>query len=266
MYPVWTYRQLINKTSREVLLTHYIFANYIQFLFPLIPITISCLASCIILSRSHVLGGSQLLCRTRGIMRHNGGVSNGPKSQSRRTVSLRRQQEDERASLSQIHRRSASESNKRYATVTIIFMTVQYIIFHIPYWVVLSCELVTVVTNSHSDVCFVAPGYLTGMEAWMVHSAIYLHTVVLNSTANSILYMFRIRRIRAYTWNLVLRLYNTLMEALKMDRKKRISEVDLIYKTTRVPSTRTPILGNNRFNNNSHICNSPLFRNKHTNV
>ena len=93
-----------------------------------------------------------------------------------------------------------AKRTKRSATITIVILTVVYIIFNVPY-----CLLMF----DH----FLSDGNTNVIQSWLglydstYHTEIYafltLYAIPINSTLNPIIYILRIRNLRRYIWNLL---------------------------------------------------------------
>jgi hypothetical protein len=91
-----------------------------------------------------------------------------------------------------------AKKNKRSATITIIILTVTYIIFNVP------CCLVTF----DDGVYYLSEGKSHVIRSWFNEKSvpyyqetfyfITIHTIILNSTVNPIIYIVRIKKLRSY--------------------------------------------------------------------
>ena len=95
-----------------------------------------------------------------------------------------------------------ARKSKRSATITIVVITVAYIIFNVPYCLLMLDEVVSSLSEGRTHVTL----------AWFDHSTPYyyemyllftIYAIPLNSTVNSIIYILRIKNLRCYIWNIL---------------------------------------------------------------
>ena len=99
--------------------------------------------------------------------------------------------------------RARDLKSKRSATITIIVLTVAYIVFNVPYCLLMLDELVVSLSEGKANI----------IRAWFNSSTtpyyneifrfLITYSVPLNSTINPIIYILRIGNLRRYIWNIL---------------------------------------------------------------
>ena len=91
---------------------------------------------------------------------------------------------------------------KRAATITIVLLTVAYIVFNLPYCLWMLEILVNVLSEGKTSI----------LQSWFndstpyyneIYNFIFVFLIPLNSTINPLIYIFRLKVLRCYIWNLL---------------------------------------------------------------
>ena len=92
--------------------------------------------------------------------------------------------------------------SKRSATITIVIITVAYIIFNVPYCLLMLDGVVSILSEGKANV----------IQPWFYYSTPYyreinilftIYMFPLNSTINPIIYILRMKNLRRYIWNIL---------------------------------------------------------------
>ena len=95
---------------------------------------------------------------------------------------------------------AGARKTKRAATMTIILLTIVYIVFNVPVCVIMICEVI----HSLSE-CRIAPhqSWYSLPHYFELFAFFYFYTVPLNSTVNPIVYILRIKDLNSFIWNVL---------------------------------------------------------------
>ena len=85
---------------------------------------------------------------------------------------------------------------KRHATVTILILLSTYLLLNVWFWLLTLGDAFFIFSDKSLDYTTMWNGDVNSY--YMTYYAIYIHTVVLNSSANAIIYVLRLKGIRAY--------------------------------------------------------------------
>ena len=142
---VWFLDHLLDKMSPLEQKIYYTITYLVEFVLPIIPVTVSGLISVYKLKTSHVEGSSDHV-----------------------------------------------KEHKRQATWMILALTGVYILFNVPYCIVLTLDSVQVFSEEGS-----APwtDKLSPKQSIFLYNFIYIHTIALNSLANTLIYVFKMKTI-----------------------------------------------------------------------
>ena len=141
---VWFLDDLLNKLSPAERKIYYTITYLMEFVVPILPVTISGLISVYKLKTSHVEGSSNDV---------------------------------------KVH--------KRQATWMILALTGVYILFNIPYCIVLTLDSIQV----FSEGAFAWTEGITPKQSIFLYNFIYIHTIALNSLVNTLIYVFKMKSI-----------------------------------------------------------------------
>ena len=91
---------------------------------------------------------------------------------------------------------SAGWQRKREATITILILLATYLVLNVWFWLLTLGDAFYIFSDKTLNYTVIWNGDRSSY--FMTYYAIYIHTVVLNSTANAIIYILRLKGIKSY--------------------------------------------------------------------
>ena len=125
------------------------------------------------------------------------------------------------------HAAQAREA-KRAATITIVLLTVTYIVFNVPYCLLMMDQLVT--SLSDRTLKSILAGLTAHPHYIEIYNLIVFYSIPLNSTVNPIIYITRMKNLRLFILNVV------------SCKKERLVAAQMVSAPTATTYSRSPIM------------------------
>jgi hypothetical protein len=96
-----------------------------------------------------------------------------------------------------------AKKNKRSATITIIILTLAYILFNVPYCIIMVDMVVYSLSEGKANITDSWFSYDLTPYYYEIYFFVTFYSIPLNSTINPMIYILRIKNLRCYIWDVV---------------------------------------------------------------
>lgn len=110
---------------------------------------------------------------------------------------------------------------KRDAAVTVLIVVAAYLLFNVVYWLFVIGDAVYVFSEKEIEYHVIIWGGDNLETFYLTYFGIYIHTIVLNSTANPVIYIVRLEGLRVFIKEMILRLMSKAKNVCEVERECR---------------------------------------------